>query len=91
MARAKVTYTEPGTVVHGYALKDEKAVFCSFSLSGYYYNLSRAEAVVRRDYDNTFNAQSLDHFKTRYEMSTEEFVKVASVVDVQEKKGSVNV
>lgn len=87
MARATVSYTEPGSVVHGYALKDEKAVHCSYSLTGYYYNLTRAEAVVRRDYDNTFVAQSITHFKTRYEMTAREFMEVAHIVDTEEREG----
>ena len=83
--RDYVRYTEPLTIVHGYVLKEDQAVFCTFELEGRYLKLENAERIARRDYDPTFCAQSIDHASKRYEMNNDDFKKVATRQYIREK------
>ena len=88
MARKSIKYTLPGTVAHGHVIKNGKAVFTSFEIDGAYKGLNTSESYVRKIYDNSFTIESITHYGKVYEMTIEQFIKVAPLVDIVEKEGN---
>ena len=84
MARKEITYTRPGTVAHGYIIENGKAVFVSYEFDGSYLHEKGAENRARREHDKTFSLDRLSYYKKVYTMPVEEFVKHATLEDINE-------